>query len=285
MRNIRDFAAKLLSYIAYFVANWAAGKYLKPERAPGVTALPLGRFLHGLSAYFPITQIVNIRMGDSTLKTLKMALLGATFLIGAAGAANAADLGRGGGSYKDGPGEYMPPITWAGFYAGIHAGTTFDDTFELSSGNFSISGEADSAFIGGIHVGYNWQKSANWVFGIEAAVDLLDDEDVTDYLGSIRGRLGYAMGNSLFYGTAGVAFLGYSDEVSGILDDDTAVGFVVGGGLEHKLSNNLSIGVESLYYSFSSDTVAPSVELDRDFWTVQARLSYHFNRGYDEPLK
>ena len=222
------------------------------------------------------------------MKILQAALLGATFLVAAAAAANAADVYDRKGSFKDEP-AYVSPTTWAGFYAGIHAGSTFDDTLTLTDGDSSISGEADSAFVGGIHVGYNWQKSTNWVFGLEAAVSLLDDgeEDfeVTDYLASVRGRLGYATGNSLFYGTGGVAFLGYSDDVAGLLDEDTAVGFVVGGGFEHKLTDNISFGVEGLYYDFSSETILPGVDLERDLWTIQARLSYHLNRGNDEALK
>jgi outer membrane immunogenic protein len=212
--------------------------------------------------------------------------------MGAAAAANATDVYDRKGSLKDEP-AYVSPTTWAGFYAGIHAGASFGDELELKVDGVGTiaTDDVDSAFLGGVHVGYNWQTSPNWVFGVEAAISVLDDEiddtDITDYLASIRGRLGYAFGNSLLYGTGGVAFLGYSDDFGG--DNlDNAVGFVVGGGFEHKLSSNLSVGVESLYYSFSSDADVLGVfpgELDRDFWTVQARLNYHFNRGYDEPLK
>ena len=219
------------------------------------------------------------------MKVLKSALLGATFLIGAAAAANAADVYDRKGSFKDAPDAYMPAITWAGFYAGIHAGSNFGDELELKDGDPETF-DNDSAFLAGVHVGYNWQKSPSWVFGVEAAYSLLNDEidgyDITDYLASVRGRIGYATGSSLLYGTGGVAFLGYSDDVGA--DDDLAVGFVVGGGLEHKLSSNLSVGVESLYYNFSSDADSET-ELNRDFWTVQARLSYHLNRGHDEALK
>lgn len=223
-------------------------------------------------------------MGDGFLKNLKVALLGASFLITTVGAASAADIYSKGGSYKDAPEAYMPPITWAGFYAGIQAGANFDDLVEPSDSRFR-SYKIDPAFVGGIHLGYNWQTSPNWVFGIEGAINLLADEiendDLTSYLASLRGRVGYAAGENLFYGTAGVAFLGYQDDIA--IDD--AVGFVVGAGFERKITSNLSFGVEGLYYDFSSEHDNLNLDVDRDFWTVQARLSYHFNRGYDEPLK
>jgi len=145
----------------------------------------------------------------------------------------------------------------------------------------------------GIHIGYNWQTPSNWVYGIEADLgivnDEIEDEDVTDYLATIRGRLGYAFGNSLIYGTAGVAFVGYGDDLQDAGSDDTAVGFVVGGGVEHKLSNNFSLGVEGLYYNVSSDgenIFDGNFDIDRDFWAVRARATYHFSADrYDAPLK
>jgi outer membrane immunogenic protein len=218
------------------------------------------------------------------VKLLNTALLGATFLIGAAAAASAADVYDRKGSFKDAPESYAPPITWTGFYVGVHAGATFDDHVDTSNDRLE-NPNIDSAFLGGVHVGYNWQRSPNWVLGIEGSVDFVDDElhgdGLTDYLASIRGRIGYAFGEHLLYGTGGVAFLSYDSDRS--IDD--AVGFVVGAGLERKLTNNISVGVEGLYYDFSSESNVQDTDVDRDFWTVQARLSYHFNRGYEEALK
>ena len=194
-----------------------------------------------------------------------MALLGATFLIGAAGAASAADLGRGGGGYKDGPSDYQPVLSWTGFYFGVNAGASFSD-IENEDGD-----DSDAAFVGGLHVGYNWQKHGPWVFGLEGDVSFADD---IDYLATIRGRLGYAVGPTLVYATGGAAFLGVEDN-SG--DDDTITGWVAGGGLEHKLRENVSIGVEGLYYSFDGDDFGS--DDDADTFTVRARLTYHLGGG------
>jgi outer membrane immunogenic protein len=230
-------------------------------------------------------------------------------VFAAAGAANATDV-YSKGSFKDAGFGYAP-ITWTGFYLGGHAGVSLTDELDFSykeDGLNVLEGfSLDNAFVGGVQIGYNRQTLSNWVYGIEGDLSFLDDGldgddiDLTEFLASIRGRLGIASGNSLLYLTGGVAFLGYSDEFTDIFSggytkiDDTAVGFVVGGGLEHKLRSNFSVGIEGLYYNFSSDIEDTShcfegcsfqnADLDRDFWVIRARASYHFTSGYDDPLK
>jgi outer membrane immunogenic protein len=227
-----------------------------------------------------------------TLKRVKFALVGASLLIGA-GAANAADVYQR-GSIKDAPEAYYPPITWTGFYAGVHVGGAFGGEVDLvvDDENFSLF-DLDNAFTGGVHVGYNWQASQHWVVGIEGSIsalsleaeDVFGDEELSDYVASIRGRAGVAFDQNLVYGTAGIAFLGYSDLSADILGEDTGVGFVIGAGWERKFSDNISFGIEGLYYNFEEDIADTPLEVEADFWTVTARLNYHFNRGYDDPLK
>lgn len=230
------------------------------------------------------------------MRTLKLALLGATFLIGAAASASAADVYEPAGSYKDAPAPYYPAITWTGFYVGGHLGGTFgDEITEKEDGEDDFSFDVDNALTWGAHVGYNWQTPSNWVFGIEGDLSGINDEvgedneDLTSYLASVRGRIGLARGATLFYATAGVAFLGYDEDASDDdIDVEDAVGYVVGAGLEHKFRNNFSLGLEGLYYDVSSDVEidGESVgDVDRDFFTVRARLNYHFNSPYAEPLK
>lgn len=222
-----------------------------------------------------------------TLNTLKLALLGATFLVGAAGAASAADVYQR-GSIKDTGDVYLPPITWTGFYAGVHAGGAFGGEAEVEG---VVSFDLEDTFTAGVHVGYNWQASANWVVGIEGsishlALDVEDlDEEGSDYVASIRGRAGVAFDQNLVYGTAGVAFLGYSDFAADILDEDVGVGFVIGAGWERKVTDNISFGIEGLYYNFSDEVAGTDLDVETDFFTVTARLNYHFTSGYSDPLK
>lgn len=221
------------------------------------------------------------------MKSMKSALLGASFLIGvgALTAANAADVYHK-GSFKDEP-VYAPGVNWTGAYVGAHVGSTLDDTFEAEG----QSEDADESLLAGLHLGYNWQTHGRWVLGVEGDISWVDDSEVesvktTDYLASLRGRAGYAFDRSLLYATAGVAFLGWDDEVSDDLEDDTSVGFVVGAGFEHKLRENVSFGLEGLYYDFDDAEIRDGgPDLERDLWTIRARLSYHFASDRDAPLK
>jgi outer membrane immunogenic protein len=230
-------------------------------------------------------------MGDKTLKILNTALLAGTFLIGASVAASAADVYQRGSLKDPAPVEYIPAITWTGFYFGGHLGVAFNGDggrFEYFDDvdvvDFDDNDNDDTSFLGGLHVGYNWQKDGGWVFGIEGDVSFADD---IDYLASIRARLGYAWGSTLVYATGGAAFLGVEDFFG---DDDTLNGWVAGVGIEHKFTQNVSFGLEGLYYNFGDgDTYdfdeGTYFEDEKDFWAVRARLTYHMGPRYEEPLK
>lgn len=208
------------------------------------------------------------------MKSLKTALLGATILVsaGALSGANAADVYSRGSIKDTGPVDYLPAISWHGFYFGANAGALFVEGEDDGGDD-----EDDTFFVGGVHVGYNWQKASNLVFGIEGDVNFLED---VDYLASLRARIGLAAGPTLFYATGGGALLGFED-LDG--DDDELAGWVAGLGVEHKLRENVSVGLEGLYYAFDEDDNNNSEE-DLDFWTVRARLTYHLG-GHREPLK
>jgi outer membrane immunogenic protein len=205
------------------------------------------------------------------MKSLKTALLGATILVsaGALTGANAADVYSRGSIKDTGPVDYQPAISWNGFYFGVNAGALFLDE------DNSADGDDDTFFAGGLHIGYNWQRTSNLVFGIEGDVNFVDD---IEYLASIRARIGLAAGPTLFYATGGGAILGFEDDLGG--DDDEVTGYVAGLGVEHKLRQNVSVGLEGLYYNFDDDDVVE----DLDFWTVRARLTYHLG-GHREELK
>jgi opacity protein-like surface antigen len=169
-----------------------------------------------------------------------------------------------------------------------------------------VSQEAGDATIG-LHLGYNWVRDPI-VFGLEADIDAKDSLDTL--LGTVRGRIGLSAGRALFYGTAGVAFLSVDDRATGIFlsgaggaggdggngelegtdgepggsgssvvtrsSGGSETGYVVGGGVELKLSNAVGIGVEGLYYSFDDSL---GIAEDDDFFTVRGRLTVHLNRG------
>lgn len=171
-------------------------------------------------------------------------------------------------SIKDTPVDYAPAITWSGFYLGGNIGAVWPDTDEVELF------DNDAKLIGGGHLGFNWQGPSSWVIGVEGDVNFAED---IDYLASVRGRLGYALGNTLLYGTGGVAFVGLDNG----FDDET--GWVAGGGIETKVRPNLSLGLEALYYDFD-DVSTPVGDESVDALTVRGRLTVHMNSILD-PLK
>ena len=81
-----------------------------------------------------------------------------------------------------------------------------------------------------------------------------------NFLGTVRGRLGYAVGRALFYVTGGLAYGGntgggsvtYYPTAGGPFaytssGNNSNVGYAVGGGLEYAFTPNWSGRVEYLY--------------------------------------
>jgi len=163
-----------------------------------------------------------------------------------------------------------------------------------------------SGFMGGGQVGYNRQFASAFVVGVEADIQgvasgngsstiagaafnpvILGGSTGTqfatirkslDYLGTVRGRLGYLFTPTLLvYGSGGLAYGGVSANtsifqsyppVAGAANifangafSDTLVGWTAGGGLEWMFMPNWSAKVEYLYYDLGRVTynVAPMV--------------------------
>jgi outer membrane immunogenic protein len=196
-------------------------------------------------------------------------------------------------------------VDWSGFYVGAQIGygeASMSGCIECAE-TASFADDLDlNGVVGGLHAGYNWQSDAI-VFGIEGDVNFADWKDhvispddsddqqkaSVDTLGSIRGRLGIAVGDALFYGTAGVAL---SDAEWTAIEDtehDTAhfndIGGVVGGGVELMVFSNTSIRAQGLYYFFDdkedvSDFIrgetGEHIDLD-DAFVVSVGATWHFN--------
>lgn len=206
--------------------------------------------------------------------------------------------------------------SWAGFYVGAHAGYgdasyagRYDSVSQPVLGGFAEDLEL-GGFLGGLHAGHNWQFG-RVVVGVEGDITLTDwsdrvierDGNLLDelegdinYLASLRGRVGIAIGHSLAYATAGIAYAGAEYTVL----DDTAgsgtvsfdnIGLVIGGGAEVALAEGWTAGLEGLYFHFADSqntsnlipTAAGSESGDfaefENAWVVRARVSYRFG-GY-----
>lgn len=195
---------------------------------------------------------------ESAMKKLTIALAAlAAITLGTS--ANAADMPVKGPIYKAAP---APVFNWTGFYVGAHIGYGFEHT----SG---VGGVDADGVIGGFQGGYNWQFNRNWVFGVEADISFTDINDNTlgipvhiDYVGTVRGRLGYAWDRMMLYGTGGY---GYT-RIGSLGIHQSGDGFVVGGGLEWAFARSWSAKVEYLFHDFDGG----------DIQTVKFGVNYRF---------
>lgn len=252
---------------------------------------------------------------------MKKYLLGASALAFAAslsGAAMAADIAPEPSTYD-----------WSGFYLGLNAGVAINNSNVDSDVNSSELGplarelkddiqDNSAAFTGGGQVGYNWQMDSI-VVGLEADINFLgfdksssrsftldtgeDTFDTTtrlglesDWYGTIRGRLGYAMDNVLIYGTGGLAY----GEVQGTgrinvdgvgvwkgTESEVNWGWTVGAGAEYAIDQNWIIGAEYLYvdlgdvdFDYNNNSSLPrtngKADVEQRFNVVRATLKYKF---------
>lgn len=157
------------------------------------------------------------------------------------------------------PGIIAPEPTWSGFYVGANVGYGW--------ANVGVDGVSNdlTGIVGGGQIGYNWQFN-QFVLGAEADFQISGEsrsdsasiagvtftvDQKIQWFGTARGRLGYAFGAWMLYGTAGVAWQNYKLSVSAlgteISDDATKIGWTAGGGLEWMFLPQWSAKVEYLY--------------------------------------
>jgi outer membrane immunogenic protein len=133
---------------------------------------------------------------------------------------------------------------------------------------------SSSSWLAGVHAGHNWQ-SGSVVYGIETdfsgtalktdfntvlqgaivPAPVANTDANIEYFGTLRGRLGWAAGPVLFYGTGGLAY-GNVDTSSTITSpvvafsaqtNDSRIGWAGGGGIEYKYSPNVIFSLNYLY--------------------------------------
>jgi outer membrane immunogenic protein len=208
-------------------------------------------------------------------------------------------------------------------------------------------------FIGGGQMGYNWQFYNSLVAGVEADIQGIAGNNGSrtvwtavpggsykdyssnnwfgitsvrgslDYLGTVRGRLGWLFTPTLLlYGTGGLAYGGvtintatqvyndgyFSNYISpsfgGVNFSNTQVGWTAGGGLEWMFWPNWSAKVEYLYYDLGSVNQGFAMPVTYNYGEgysdaslfagqvraringniVRAGLNYHFNWGAPAPV-
>jgi outer membrane immunogenic protein len=169
----------------------------------------------------------------------------------------------------------------------------------------SVASARANGFIGGGQAGYNYQWGNNFVVGLEAdiqgagirgrggflglgsasvdfegatftdnVVSTVEHRKTVDWLGTVRGRLGYLVTPTLLaFATGGLAYGGVTadttiaqswagNDLGPLLQttggaghySNTRVGWTVGGGLEWMFAPNISVKAEYLYYDLGSAT-------------------------------
>jgi outer membrane immunogenic protein len=215
----------------------------------------------------------------------RFVLAGAAALALASTAANAADLPRRLAMPVNAP-VYAAPYNWTGLYAGINGGAGWGrSSFSapVATGNFNTSGGQ----IGGT-LGYNWQVN-NAVFGLETDLDWsnvkgstacgagLTCETKNTWLGTARGRVGYAFDRFLPYFTGGLAYGGVKNSISGLGDSTTTkAGWTLGGGLEAAIAGPWTAKVEYLYADLGRASAPAGSDASTKTNIVRAGLNYRF---------
>ncbi len=183
--------------------------------------------------------------------------------IVSAAAANAADLAE----IVQPPAApaYTPNFDWTGPHMGLQVGGVWGSANE---GIFGDNTSPAGGFAGG-NIGYDFTLHSNWILGVEADANFSNASDSgsggggfytfeqkLDYFGTLRGRIGYAVGSNLFYGTGGWAWGHATRSVDfgffSSSDKQSLSGWTVGAGVEHEFTPNVIGRLQYLYTDYGT---------------------------------
>jgi outer membrane immunogenic protein len=192
--------------------------------------------------------------------------------------------------YYKGQQSVVAYYNWTGFYAGINGGYSWGDAKFTSSAGTSST--APRGFLAGGTVGYNYQSGA-WVFGLEGDLDWADLNHTNasvacgtscvikdTWLGTARGRVGYAFDRWLPYLTGGAAFgnVYVGNSVGAV--SSTKTGWTAGVGLEYAFLGNWTTKIEYLHVDLGSANCsaacAPPLSAKFTAEVVRLGLNYKF---------
>jgi len=261
------------------------------------------------------------------MKKFLLAGIASTALLG--GSASAADL-------RARPAAPAPMFTWTGCYGGVNAGYAWKNThYDIGFNDGTAPGFFEPFFaagaipshydihpegaLGGLQAGCNYQFG-QFVIGIEGDFDWGNveghqtintaataagflpafstaSEDLRE-LGTVRGRIGYAIDRLLLFATAGGAWgrtrynYSFTDTVllHTVSATSTRPGWTAGGGGEYAFSDYWTFKLEVLYFRLDGTSlIAPGQNIltppgatllvfpARDSgWTLRLGVNYRF---------
>jgi outer membrane immunogenic protein len=202
------------------------------------------------------------------------------------------------------PAAYVPvspAYNWSGFYIGVNGGYGFaDSTWNTPIGNspsFNAYGEMAGGTLGwnyqigqivlGIEGDYDWQNVRGSSTGATSTcfttITLIGGCNTSsNWYGTFRGRLGYAMDRFMIYATAGGAVTDIKAWTATTTPSaNTELGWAAGAGVEGAITDNLTAKVEYLFTDYGNGSctlVACGTTGSVKFYEsmVRAGLNYKF---------
>jgi high affinity Mn2+ porin len=214
---------------------------------------------------------------------------------------------------------------WSGFYAGAHLGYAWgrsDWTAQPDglAGSLNMFQRYDAfantgSWFAGLQVGYDNMLPNRVVVGAVADLSAPSKQSLNDVsiggistfvspilgqesysesvldMGTVRGRIGYAPGNWLFYATGGFAWA-YDQLTVTQLDNSGTTdmpflwrfGWVAGAGIEMPLAQNWTAGLEYLYTRYGNSTVGfanAGQTFQSNLALQELRLTLNYRPGSD----
>jgi outer membrane immunogenic protein len=180
---------------------------------------------------------------------------------------------------------------WDGVFIGVFGGygwgTVTDDINNILNPSMDIDG-----WLLGVAAGANFTLTDGIVAGIvgdiawadiSGGIDPFDGVEYSiNWLGSVRGKLGFDGGSFLPYLTGGLAFANADETNHGGLGPNnvTHIGWTVGAGVEVAVSDNLSVDLLYRYSDYGSEDYVSDVHgiapLSLTTNTVSAGLNWQF---------
>src|SRR5262245_896392 len=220
---------------------------------------------------------------------------------------------------------WQAPIAydWTGLYVGGHLGYAWGHSNWSAPPNLSSSLDFDQSsdiftgngsYFGGLQIGYDYMLPNRVVLGLHVdtsfpglpnldgistggmsifstpATGLASYTESVLYSGTVRGRLGYAPDNWLFYATGGFAWTYDQLTLTQLADGTTdspflwRLGWAAGLGVEYAFAPNWTVNVEYLFTRYGNSSVMfPSAGLqftsDLSLQQARASLNYRFGGG------
>jgi high affinity Mn2+ porin len=223
----------------------------------------------------------------------------------------------------------LPAFDWSGLYVGGHFGYAWGSSDWTANpvgapgpsftGSFSLFQPFDpfneaGSYFAGLQVGYNRMLTNRLVLGVEADVSFpgfpdragistggsstffsptLGPETYSEtvlHSGTLRGRVGYAPGEWLFYATAGFAWtydlLTLTQLANGTMESafHWRLGFAAGVGVEKPVAPHWTMKVEYLFTDYGRTGVtfpAAGQQFVSDFALQQLRVGLNYRFGDD----